>query len=172
MKPNSRQPAKRQSRKKKAPLVTTRQSRKKKANVVTTQAAVARRLKVSRSTVHDWMIKGAPGKEGAYDVGAIEAWHKAYVAAGEQDPLFSGASSPALERYRAARANLAELEFLQRDGELRDREEVLEMLSRFFGHITAAKRRIGTGVDPIKAIDAALDNCERVLDELRNSGHK
>jgi len=152
------------SRKTKAQAGETKGTQK---DIVSTQAEAARRLKVSRSTIHDWLEKGAPGEEGAYSIKALRAWHKAYTAAGETDPMFAGASSPALERYRLARAKSAELDLLERQGQLRDREEVREMLARFFGHITEAKAKIGTGVDPIEAIDAALDNCERVIEELR-----
>ena len=39
-----------------------------------TQAAVAREFDVERSTVHDWIAKGCPGKPGHYDLRHITRW--------------------------------------------------------------------------------------------------
>lgn len=51
------------------------------------------------------------------------------------DPLLDGDDSPALERYRAAKADLAELELATRKRDMVSRTEVLECLTMAHGGI-------------------------------------
>ena len=70
----------------------------------------------------------------------------------EADPLLAGPASPALERYRAARADAAEMEVAQRRGDLLPREKW--------------ESSIETIVGPVKRAAAkSCPDCQRRLNE-------
>jgi hypothetical protein len=59
-------------------------------------------------TLATWIRQGAPGKTSeGYDLDALATWRNERYA--DHDPLLSGPTSPALERYRLARAQREEL---------------------------------------------------------------
>lgn len=86
----------------------------------------------------------------------------------ESDPLLTGATSPALERYRDEKAKLAKLDRLQREGELLDRGDMHEILARVAARFRAAgeamQRRFG--VEAGELMCQAIDDAEHVLEGL------
>lgn len=100
---------------------------------------VARIVGCDQSTVARW--KSQPGfplvaDDGTFELFAVLNWHiRRQVATEQQAELMPELSGPvdseALERYRAARAGLAEIELAQRRGEvilLNDFEEVVQAI--------------------------------------------
>ena len=90
------------------------------------QQEVANEFGVSRQTVAEWIKKrGMPRHGKRYDLVAIGVWLYRFVVwpaernEDEDDPLLSGVDSPGLERYRNARADIAEM-----DAALKRREAV------------------------------------------------
>ena len=84
----------------------------------------------------------------------------------EDDDLLQGGNSPALERYREERAQLARLDRLEREGQLVPRDEVREAL----GRVAAIIRGIGDalnrqfGAAAVELLLEALDDAEREID--------
>lgn len=84
------------------------------------------------------------------------------------DPLLCGPSSPALERYREARAGLANLELHQRQGNLLDRAEVHERMLRAATPLRRAGEALQRkfGVEAQRVLDAAVDEFLREVGVL------
>lgn len=136
---------------------------KKLRRIVTTQSEVAAHFGVSRRTIADWVASGMPRRDGRYDLDEIEGWRSARIP-DDTDPLLSGpGTSPALERYREARAKLAELDLEQRRGRLVDIGDLRERISMLASHLRKAAERIERlhGPDPKRILDEALDEVER-----------
>jgi hypothetical protein len=68
----------------------------------------------------------------------MSAWADTTLKPARADPLLIGATSPALERYRLARASLAELELERARGNLVPRAEIDTALARFAGKLRQA----------------------------------
>lgn len=83
----------------------------------------------------------------------------------DEDPLLSGASSPALERYREERAQLARLDRLEREGSLVPRDQARVALGRIAQHLRSAgetlERRFGPAA--LEILDEALDAARREI---------
>ena len=83
-------------------------------------------FRVTERTVRNWIKEGMPvhqysvgNRPALYDVFDVVRWReKRFEATGESDPLMRGGSSPALERYRAAKASQAERENKKAEGQL------------------------------------------------------
>ena len=131
---------------------------------------------VSETTVRkEWVARGMPGETGAYPILPIIQWrHDRDVAekrrsptfGAEEDPMLGGPVSPALERFREARASIAELDFLKRTGEVIDREQIHEVFSRIANVLRGAGEKLERdfGGDARAVFDTALDEAERVAD--------
>ncbi len=109
---------------------------KPKRKIVHSIREVSEYFNIWPKTFYAWKALGCPGisKEkgkGTYDLQAIDAWHKARTGQIEDDPMLAGSSSPNLERYRGAQADLAELKLQQQRGELLSREAVMKGLAIF-----------------------------------------
>lgn len=89
-------------------------------------------FRVQERTIRNWIREGLPvhqysvgNRPALYDVFDVVRWReKRFEATGESDPLMRGGSSPALERYRAAKANQAERENKKAEGQLVEKPEV------------------------------------------------
>lgn len=139
-------------------------------------AQVAQVFGVSETTVRkEWVARGMPGEKGCYPILPIIQWRhdrdvadkRRPVAVGlEDDPMLAGPVSPALERFREARASIAELDFLKRTGEVIDREQIHEVFSRIAMVLRGAGEKLERdfGGDARGIFDAALDEAERVAD--------
>lgn len=132
-----------------------------------TQGAAAWLVDRAARTFRD---SGAPrNDDGTYDASKVVEWIRAISApAVEGDPLLSGADSPALERYRAARADLAEMDAAERRGQLVNMEEFFgwhsnEVSLPIRRAIEALQTRFGPEAAAIvaKAIDKADAAVER-----------
>ena len=135
-----------------------------------TRAEIAVAIGVSERTLGTWYSAGCPRD----DIEAIKAWRQARDDArkSRDDALMDeSVTSPALERYRAARAGLAELELLQRREQLIDREIMHQVLSRLAHFIREAgdklAREYGSGAHEI--VNEALDQYENVVDQFFDS---
>lgn len=85
---------------------------------------------------------------------------------GVDDPMMAGGESDQLERYRAARADLAELQLARERAQSLPVEEVHRGLTMMAGILRRAgeqlARHYGDGARTI--LDRALDNAQRVMD--------
>lgn len=118
-----------------------------------------------------------PGKPNAYDLDEILAWLRkdgpwAAKVKAETDPLMDGPETAGLERYRQAKAALAELELAERQGQLVQAEKVREKLLRWAVLIKRLGERLRKrwGPEAGKAVDATLEECRLVVDaEFRSA---
>ncbi len=142
-------------------------------NIVGTKAEVASHFGVSERTVSTWLNDGCPGKpagpgrRGQYDLTAIAAWRDLRNAQAA-DELMAGPTSPALERYRDARAELAKLDLLERNGTLLNRDKAHEAHVRM-AHILETlgenlRRHHGPAAQQL--FHDALDDYQREADTL------
>ena len=134
-------------------------------SIVGTLREVAAHFCVTVGTISsEWRSNGMPGEPGAWDLDEITTWKLArprdperlrQLAAGEPDPLLTGATSPALERYRQARAEREEIGLAVLKGELIPRDRNRE----FLGRVASILRQAG---DILRTISA---EAHQVLDE-------
>lgn len=134
--------------------------------IVKSQAEVAAFFGVSPDTAKQWKRRGMPGGKGRYPLREIARWlresgpwkpHARPTV--DADPMLAGPESPALERYREARAKLAELDLAERTKTLVDMAEMHEWLSDLARHLRRAGERIDRlcGPEPKRILDEALD---------------
>lgn len=118
---------------------------------------------------------GIPFGEAVVDLPrVVKALHdflakKAHVlaAAETDDPLLVGGNSPALERYRDAKAKLANLELEAKRRELVPREQVHDALARVASILRAAGETIQRySVEAHRVLDEALESAQREIDTL------
>jgi hypothetical protein len=152
--------------------------------------ALGRIVGFSRPTLVGYCRRGLPRRPGVhqrtyrYSLREAVEWLRKHVwvpavRPESDDPLLDGGdSSPALERYRAARASLAELELATRQGQLLPRAETHQAMAR----MSALIRTLGEtfqrhgeipGADAAQLLDATLDDFDRELQVLfgeRGSG--
>ncbi len=143
--------------------------------IVPSQSEVAKAFGVERSTVGTWITKGMPGRRGAFDLVAIAKWYRVDGPGADRvadvDPLLAAGASPALERYRLAKAQLAELDLAQRKGQLVD----VAILKNTLGRWAAIWRRVGErmgkryGTDGTEIFNEALDSCRVVIREIEQN---
>lgn len=106
-------------------------------------AALARLLGVSRSTPGKWSQEGCPrNQDGSFSLPAVVQWRVDRAA--NTDPMLSGGDSPATERYRLAKARLAELELGERRRALLPRAVVHEALARLGVMLRGFGERLAT----------------------------
>jgi hypothetical protein len=86
----------------------------------------------------------------------------------EEEALFDGSDSPALERWRRAKADLAEIEVQSKRGSLVPRNEIRTGLdaiaARLRGFAEELQREFGPGA--IDLLDEALTDCENAIDRM------
>jgi phage terminase Nu1 subunit (DNA packaging protein) len=123
---------------------------------------------VSIDTVKNWAKQGMPGKPGAYDLCEIIPWmRKRFGEKTSGDPLLDAeVDSPGLERYRLAKAALAELDLAERNRTLLPLEEGRAALSRWASIIRRLGEQLGKrfGPDATTAVNDAILECQHVVD--------
>lgn len=148
--------------------------------IAKSQAELAEACGVSLATIAHWARLGMPGKQGRYDLREVFRWsrtvgpcsHTKQKADPDDQLLAEGGDSPGLERYRLAKAALAELELEERKGSLLSREKVRGALIRWASIV----RRLGEllakrfGNEASGAINNALVECQRVTDDEFGGG--
>lgn len=145
-------------------------SKIKKQWTASTQSEVAVFFKRSPDTIALWRKKGMPGVSGKYDLQMILWWaieRGLLIDHALADDDSTGGDSPALERYRAARAQLAEFELERQKRTLVPRDAIRNGLSRFAHHLRQLAERMGKRHGPEAAItvNEAIDECGRVIDD-------
>jgi hypothetical protein len=92
------------------------------------------------------------------------------AAEGNGDPLLvaEGVASPALEKYREARAALAELDLQERQRDLLPRQAVHEVFGRIASRLRDAGEQLGRehGSEAHDVLTEALDDAEREVASL------
>jgi len=102
---------------------------------------------------------------GRYDLCQLVPWYLARQAGG--DDLMGGSESPGLERYREARASLAELELAQREHQLVSVEQARAVLLRWAAVIKRAGERLRKRqLEAHRTLAEALVECAKIVDEL------
>src|SRR5436190_709192 len=117
-----------------------------KATTMTNEAEIAIMQRLHQGAAA-WLCGCAPrifrdkhaprNADGSYDARTLAAWLQESSAPSD-DPLLGVGDSPNLERYRAAKASLAEMEVSQRRGQLCDVDQLVEWWS---AEIAAPLRR-------------------------------
>lgn len=137
---------------------------------------------VGMRTIRDWVAAGAPRKTvRGYDVAAVREWRQKNLkpAPGHgppqngTDPLLVGSDSPALERYRLARAKHEELDLAERERQLVSREDLHSWLVQLSNTLRAAGDRLQRmhGVDALRIVEEALDEFDRQVKEKLGSAN-
>lgn len=151
---------------------------------VYSQRDLAAAVGVDQATVQQWVRAGlSRSKAGknryGYCIPCAVAWRvsgrdvKVEAAAALDDLMVTGGDSPALERYRLARAKHAEMDLEVRKHSLLPRDKVHSGLGRFASILRQLGERIGRryGPDAARSLNDALDDCKRVVeDEFGDSG--
>ncbi len=135
--------------------------------VARTQADVANIFGVSSKTVQNWRAAGMPGQRGAWPLGKIAKWLRAegpWKSAGD-DPLMQGENSPALERYREARADKAENDVKIQEGKYIDRDLTHEAFAIAAGinRVTGRKLEKMFGREALNIFNAGFVQSENAV---------
>lgn len=141
--------------------------------VARTLAQVANNYDVNIDTVKRWRSQGMPGESGKYPLQDISRWlrsegpwkpHAKPVQA-EDELLVSEGDSVGLERYRLAKAGLAELDLRERQGELIHRESCREAFAMIAMRIRRMGERHGKmfGPESARSVNATIEECEDLL---------
>ncbi len=85
------------------------------------------------------------------------------------DPLLAAGDSPGLERYRMAKAKLAELDLEARKEQLIDREKARDVFGRWATLIRRAGERLSKrwGNEAAAMLNETLDECGAIVQELK-----
>lgn len=143
------------------------------------QSDVAEFFGVALNTVIGWKKMGMPGTRGRWPLDEIAQWLRTDgpwrpwgKGESDDDLLTSGGSSPALERYRAARAAQAELDYARDVGQVISRETVAELLRSWSDILRRAGERLVSrhGNEAKRVLDDAIAGCERVAESSVASG--
>ena len=142
-----------------------------------TQGEVAEFFNVSVDTVKNWAKQKMPGRPRAYRLDQIAIWlrtegpgSKALRSAAD-DPLLADGDSPALERYRLAKAKHAELDLEQRRAELIDLAKCRDLFGRWGSVIRKMGDRVSKrfGSEANQMVAEAIDECDSIVRGLGNA---
>jgi phage terminase Nu1 subunit (DNA packaging protein) len=151
---------------------------------VYSQRDLAAAVGVDQSTVQQWVRAGFPrtkaGKNRfAYCIPCAVAWRlegrdvRAEAAAALDELMAGGGDSPALERYRLAKAKHAEMDLEVRKNSLVPRDKIRNGLGRFASILRQLGERLGRrhGPEAVRSLNDTLDDCQRVVeDEFGGNG--
>lgn len=148
---------------------------------IKSQADLAEACGVSLATIQHWARIGMPGKPGSYDFREVFQWSRtsgpcAHRKANKQeaDPLLpdEDVDSPGLERYRQAKASLAELELEERKQSLIPIESIRTTLGQWASQLRSMGDVLGRdfGAEAQKIVNDTLDECERLIGTTDDSG--
>lgn len=153
-------------------------SKKPKRWLAVNQSEVAGFFRVSLDTVATWRKKGMPGSPGRYDLAEVLAWwqsegpgrHRIGHDAGNgslDDLIVAAGDSPNLERYRLAKAQLAELELEQKRRSLIPRDAARSVLGRIASLWRRYGERLGKrhGPEAVLSFNETFEEAKRVIDD-------
>ena len=144
-----------------------RKEQPKPKHIASTLDEVAAFFGVARDTLRDWRRSGMPGATGCYPLSEVAQWLRRdgpWRVRPAADDLGSG-DSPGLERYREARAELAELDLAERREELIDRGLIRSKLIRLIGLLRACSDRLEKrfGADAKRMVHDTLGEWQRAI---------
>ena len=148
------------------PKLTTKQQISVASSM--TQTAAAWLVGCTARTFRD---QDAPrNRDGSYNAAAILEWVRS--TANGDDPLLAGGDSPNLERYRAAKAQLAEMDAAERQGQLVNVDQLTEWWAAEV--VPPIRRAIDTlqlrfGPEAAQVITEAIDRADCVVADRRPS---
>jgi hypothetical protein len=133
-----------------------------------TQKEVCLFFGVSIDTVKNWAKQGMPGKKGNWSLDLIAQWLRADGPwkRWDDDPLLGeGGDSPSLERYRLAKAKLAELDLEMRKGQLIERDKARDIFGRWAVLVRRMGERLGKrfGPDAAATVNETLESCRAAV---------
>lgn len=136
------------------------------------QAEVAEFFGVGPDAVKNWAQQGMPGTRGSYPLNRIAVWlrtegPKSKLIQAAEDPLLAEGDSPGLERYRMAKAKLAELDLESRKNQLIDREKARDIFGRWATLIRRMGERLSKrwGNEAANMVNETLDECRLIVEE-------
>ena len=136
------------------------------------QSEVAEFFGVSINTVQNWCAAKCPGVPGNYPLSEIAKWlrttgpwRKNIKPEVIDDPLLTEGDSPGLERYRQAKASLAEIELEKMRGNVLPLETVRENLARWASLIRRMGETLGKrhGPEAARVVNETLEECGRII---------
>jgi hypothetical protein len=134
------------------------------------QTVAAKLIGMKRETLKSTDAPRQP--DGLYDAVALVAWaiERERLKA-SSDPMLAGGDSPNLERYRAAKAELAEMDAAARRGEL---VEIDEILSWWQTEIAPGVKQAIEAVERMhpesaKLITAAIERADTAVDQRQTN---
>jgi phage terminase Nu1 subunit (DNA packaging protein) len=136
---------------------------------------------VGLDTVKRWRAEGMPGKNGQYVLHDISKWlrtdgpWKRFDAPSQvsDDPLLAEGDSPALERYRLAKAKHAELDLEHRKGELIEVGKCRDILGQWASVIRKMGDRVSKrfGIEANLMVTDAIDACQDIVRAFDDSNN-
>ena len=143
---------------------------------VANQNEVAEFFGLSINTVQSWAKQGMPGGRGSYRLDLIAQWLRKdgpwqrwdkTTTGPNDDPLLDG-DSPALERYRLAKAKHAELDLDLRRGELIEVSRWRDMMIRWSVGIRRMGERLSKryGNDAAITVNETLEECSSIAEAV------
>jgi hypothetical protein len=126
---------------------------------------------ISEQAMRKWMREpGFPkAGDGSVCLWDLAVWHELRMSPDltPTDPEMNGVASPALERYRMARAKTVEIELSLKQKEVLDREIVHRRLSEIAGLLRAAgdMLQMQCGEDAFRILNETLDDIENKIEE-------
>lgn len=138
------------------------------------QSEVAEFFGVSVDTVKNWAKQKMPGKPRAYRLDLIAIWLRTEGPGSRSfrdnadDPLLADGDSPALERYRLAKAKHAELDLQERQGTLVEVGRCRDMLSRWAVVIRRMGERLSKryGNEAALTVNESLAECKSIAESI------
>jgi phage terminase Nu1 subunit (DNA packaging protein) len=146
--------------------------------IAKTQAELARELGISLKTIQSWSLQGMPGQSGRYVCAEVIDWlrsdgpWKPHVRPALDDPDGGDTIDIGLERWRLAKAQIAELELELRKGTVLPREEVRMALGRWAIILKRCGESLAKkfGAAAAERLNDALAECDRVVRHEFGSG--
>lgn len=146
---------------------------------VYSQRDLASALAVDQGTITQWVRMGLRREKAGknrwrYCIPCAAKFARDRAQAAAKDPLpiddeliAMGGDSPALERYRLAKAKLAEMDIEQRRNALVPRDRIRSGLGRFAQILRQLGERLGQryGPEATASVNDALDDCQQVIDD-------
>lgn len=146
--------------------MAAKQSKVSKTWIAATIQEAATAVAVSDRTIRSWLAKGAPGRPKRYVIPELIEWARENIWKARSvsaDPMLTEGDSPALERYREAKASQEEikLHLMRKDAVPLEEARVL------FDLIADEYRRLGEKMEKLfghqapAMIEECLDNVTR-----------